>query len=289
MNILIYTIALIVLAVISIIGFFVMSKQSQALSNRKVIFTYLGVGVLISAFGFLGLTSVITTSFLYFILLQFIFLGIGFLVSFLWGKLSSEIIPGTKSMFSGVLFVLVNAILGMIGFALIFNYCKPNGLAPYYALSIVPFVLPQFIKTCLTLYIDIPTDIHKVWYFPLEEDEVDFDKIDTSTIYMMELEYTKSSADPRVMNTKLRAPLGMKFGDWYRAFIDNYNQKYDSDPIHFVNDDRSPQGWIFYTKPTLLGGSKYIDPDKSIAENGLNEKKAIIARRVGLIEDEQTN
>jgi len=290
MELLLYLITLGVLSIVCLIGFFVVSKQNKAWSNKKVIFYYLGVGLFISACGFSGLIPGLTNSFSIFLLFQAFFAGLGFLVSWLWNKGLGEDMPNeSKTKISSVLFVLINTIVGMIGFTLVFHYCNPDGMAPYFALSIVPFVLPQFISVGFTSYREIPHEIHKIWYFPLDADEIDFDKIDTSTIYMLELEYSKSIQDPRLTNTKLRAPLGMKFGDWFRSFVENYNYKYDSDPIHYLNQDHTPHGWIFYVKPSFLGGAKYIDPDKTILENKLTEKRSIIARRVGFVEEVQYN
>lgn len=280
---------IITLAVVSIAGlilFFIYGKTNRVLSNRKAILIYLCVALVISACGFVGKLPVFSGSMLYFVLLQLFFLGLGFLVFYLWRKNTTGYFGNSKSRVSSVLFVLVNAMLGMIGFALVFHYCNPGGLAPYYALSVVPFVLPQFLETSFAAYRSIPQEIHKVWYYPVGADEIDFEGIDTSTIYMLELEYSKSVADPRLMNTKLRAPVGMKFGDWFRSFIENYNQRFDEDPIHYLNDDRTPQGWIFYVKPSFIGTPRFIDPDKTIAENKLVEKRAIIVKRVGLVEEE---
>lgn len=290
MELLVYLIALGLISIAAIIGFFIVSKQNKAWSNKKVILYYVAVGLVISACGFSGLIPGIASSFTSFLLFQVFFAGLGLLVSWLWNKGLGEDMPNqSKTRMSSVLFVLINAVVGMIGFTLIFHYCNPDGVAPYFAMSVIPFVLPQFIAVSFQAYKEIPHEIHKVWYFPLDADEIDFDKIDTSTIYMLELEYSKSIADPRLTNTKLRAPIGMKFGDWFRSFVENYNYKYDTDPIHYLNNDHTPHGWIFYVKPGFLGSAKYIDPDKTISENRLSEKKAIIARRVGFVAEEQYN
>lgn len=290
MELIVYLVALALVSIAAIIGFFVVSKRNKVWSNKKVILYYLAVGIVISACGFFGLLPSVASSFGYFILFQIFFTGLGLLVSWLWNKgLGAEMPNQSKTRTSSLLFVLINALVGMIGFALVFHYCNPDGMAPYFAMSVIPFVLPQFLIASFQSYREIPHEIYKVWYFPLGADEIDFDKIDTSTIYMLELEYSKSIADPRLTNTKLRAPLGMKFGDWFRSFVENYNYKFDSDPIHYLNPDRTPHGWIFYVKPGFLGGAKYIDPDKTISENKLSEKKAIIARRVGFVEEEKYN
>ncbi len=281
-------IAFVVLAVVGFVGFYInMRKQNaagQLLSNKKFIFFYLLFGILIAAGGAVALSPTASRSMPVFMGMQALYLGLGFLASWLYKKNAPEEIR--EGRFAGVFFVMANAFLGMIGFAAVYHWLNPNGLAPWFALCAIPFVLPQFLSTAFKLYLAIPQEIHKVWYFPLHADPVDYDNIDTTTIWMLELEYSKSINDPRITNTKLRAPVAMKFGDWFRSFIENYNYKYESDPIQYTNYDETPLGWMFFTKAGALGKSKFIDPELTIAENKITEKDIIQAKRVGMVEEE---
>jgi uncharacterized membrane protein len=281
-------IAFVVLSILGLIGFYINSRKQKAvgqlINNRKVIFAYLLFGIVISTGGFVGMSPTASRSMMYFFLLQAAYAGLGFLASWLYKKYAPAEV--SEGRYAGVFFVLANTFLGMMGFALVYNYYSPGGLAPWYALCVLPFVLPQFLSTAFSAYRAIPQEIHKVWYFPLHADEVDYDNIDTSTIYMLELEYSKSINDPRITNTKLRAPLAMKFGDWFRSFIENYNYKYENDPIQYMGDDQTPLGWMFYTKASALGTAKFIDPDLTIAENKITEKNIILAKRVGVVQEE---
>jgi hypothetical protein len=234
-----------------------------------------------------------------FLLLQVVYLGLGYVASLVFKR---NILGNFNTGgLTGVFFTLGNAMLGMIGFAVVYHYFESAGLpanssnledskvglAPYFALSVIPFVLPSFLALAFNYYQQIAQDIFKIWYFPMNADEIDFEEIDTNTIFMLELEYSKSIDDPRLINTKLRAPVTMNFGDWFRSFIENYNYKYDSDPIHFMTEHQSPQGWMFYVKPSFLGSAKFIDPDLTIAQNKISEKNIIIAKRVGVVEESE--
>ncbi len=286
MSLLVYIILLGFVCIATLVGFFLTSRKNKVLSNKTIILYYLSVSIIISACGFIGLVPAIvqTGSSLYFFLLQLFFLGLGVLVSFLWQRNTIEELKGQTSRLSGILFVATNALMGMVGFTLVFYYCSSEAIAPYYGLAVVPFVLPHFLKASYAIYTEIPQEIYKIWYFP--EDDIDLGKVDMSTIFMLELEYSKSINDSRLTNTKLRAPVGMKFGDWFRAFVEDHNYKHDMDPIHYQNIDGTPQGWIFYVKPSFLGTPRYIDPDLTIAQNKLSEKKAIIVRRAGYVQDD---
>lgn len=284
-----FIVAFALITILSLVGFFVANKKSQALNklnNKRAILYYLLFAIVISAGGLIALSLSAARSMTFFILLQVGYAGLGYLASYLYKK--NAPVEMTEGRFAGVFFVLANAFIGMIGFMLVFELFDPSGVAPWYSFCVLPFVLPQFLATSFSAFRSIPQEIHKVWYFPLHADEVDYDQIDTSTIYMLELEYSKSINDARLTNTKLRAPVAMKFGDWFRSFIENYNYKYESDPIQYMNDDQTPLGWIFYTRPGgLLGKSKYIDPDLTITENNINEKYVILAKRVSHVEEEE--
>lgn len=257
------------------------------MSNKKVILFYLAFGILLSLGGLIGMSVTASRSMLNFILLQLAYAAFGYLASWLFKKNAPAEMQEGK--YAGVWFVLVNAFLGMVGFTLIYWYFTRADLSPWYALCILPFVLPQFLNAAFRAYIEIPQEINEIWYFPLHADEVDYDKIDTSTIFMLELEYSKSINDPRVTNTKLRAPVAMKFGDWFRSFIDNYNYKFENDPIQYMNEDQTAMGWIFYVKPSFLGGTKFIDPELTISGNKIIEKNIIMAKRVGIVAEPEND
>lgn len=281
-------IAFVLLTIAGLIGFYIsMNKQKaagQLLRNRTFIFLYLIFGIVISCGGFIAKSPTASHSMTYFLLFQAGYAALGFLASWLYKRNAPAEVSQGK--YAGVFFVMANAFLGIIGFTMVYHWLSPTGLAPWFALCVIPFVLPQFLSSAFSAYRSIPQEIHKVWYFPLHADAVDYDNIDTSTIYMLELEYSKSINDPRITNTKLRAPVSMKFGDWFRSFIENYNYKYESDPIQYTNYDETPLGWTFFTKAGPLGKSKFIDPDLSIAENKISEKDIIQAKRVGIVEEE---
>jgi Type VI secretion system, TssN len=274
-----YLIFPIIMAVVSAIVFFVISKKNKVLSSKKVIFTFIGVGLLLSLFGAIAYFPKVSQSITYFFLMQLLFLGLGFLVSYFWNKNSGDMIPNSKGKWIGVFFIIVNMLIGMIGFALIFHYFNDSGLAPFYAMCLIPFILPQLINTVYQSYLAIPNDIYKVWHYPVYSDDVNTDEIDPDKAYMLEFEYT-TSPDSAYTNTKIKAPIEMRFGDWFQAYIDYHNNKFDNNQIQFTNEDGTPQAWMFYERPSFFGTARYIDPDVTIVDNKISEKKVIIAKRV---------
>ena len=267
-----------IVSLVSIIAVYVINKDSGQLKTMRLLLLFVLFALVMSACGLLGQSPASMT---FFYVLQVVFLGLGYVASYLIKK--SFFGELTREKLSAALYVLSIATAGMAGFTFVFNHFNALGLAPYYSFCIFTFVLPQFLVISFDAYASIPQEIYKVWYYPDEEKEIDFDKIDTSKIFMLEMEFSKSLNDHKLVNSKAKAPLGMQFGDWFMSFIENYNHKFDQEPIVYMNADRTPHGWIFYVKPSFFGTPKYIDPDVSISDNKIVEKHVIIARRVGVM------
>jgi hypothetical protein len=149
-----------------------------------------------------------------------------------------------------------------------------------YSSSVLMIAVPYFFMLSFGLLLKIPQAIYKVWYLNPDREEPDFDRININRIYLLELELFKNVNKNDVTNLKLKAPLEMKFGDWYQSIILNYNQRFEEDPIQYTYLDNSSMGWIFHTKPGFFSSRKYIDPDLTIEQNHLHEKHTIIAKRV---------
>ena len=147
-------------------------------------------------------------------------------------------------------------------------------------ISVVCIFIINFITLAFDHFILIPASIYKVWYLNEEREEPDFDKINVRDVYLLSLDLLKNVNDKGVSNIKVKAPLEMNFGDWYQSFILNYNEKFTDNMIQFKFLDGSSMGWVFYTKPTFFSGRRFIDPNKSITQNNLNEKVIIVASRV---------
>lgn len=271
---------------ITLIIFFIIQGTQKEVKNKKVLLINLLFALIITLFGCIGLIKTIEdtdSSRWWFVALQLVFLILGSVFYFLlqkdfFGKLKSQVL-------SHILLLVSNVALGFVGFSLLFSYFLDNELGFYYALSSFVFFIPYGFMFTFNLLVSIPPEIHKIWYYPLDMAEPDFDNIDTNNIYLLELELLKSPGDDSMKNylqlTTVRAPVNMIFGEWFRYFINNYNYKFEENPIRFLDKSGEPHGWIFSTKPQSLWKSKkYIDPDLTIKNNKLTDKTVIVAKRV---------
>lgn len=260
--------------------FFAINKANPDLNAKRIILYTLLFAILIGGMGgSFGFFSLVSESVWLFLLLQILYILLGV---FYYRLLKMNFFGYfTYPNISGGLLTFITAALGFIGFILLFDYLCPVDLATHYSMSILMFLIPFFFINTFELLVRIPPEIHKVWYYPLGDEEPDFDDIDLNKIYLVELEFTKSIKDTEVKNYKVKAPLDLKFGDWYRSFLDNYNYKFDQDPIQFLDDQQNPFGWSFTNKPKNLWQSpNFIDPDLTIKQNKITENTVIVAKRV---------
>ena len=276
-NIYQYIILAIVFA-IALVVYYVMNSGNATLSNKRMIWTLLGIAASITLFGLLGLVPNIEDSIGWFILLQAVFLGLGILSVYLFSK---DFFGEFKYKIASEITILVfNVILGIIGFTLLFNFLNKSDLGFSMATSAICFLIPYCVIWSFKILASIPQEIFKVWYLNEDAAEPDFDKINVRKIFLLELELMKNVNAAELTNIKVKAPIEMKFGEWFQSFILNYNGKFDDDPIQFQYLDGESMGWVFHTKPSFFKSKKFIDANLTIEQNHLSEKIAIIAKRV---------
>ena len=137
----------------------------------------------------------------------------------------------------------------------------------------------MFYKTFEAI-VAIPVPIYKVWYYPDYPPEIDLDELDLNKVKVVELEFLKNLGESNTTNFKAKAPEELRFGEWFCMFIQNYNDKYEDNPIVIKDKSDTAYGWVFYIKPGFFGSKKFVDYDLTITQNKLNEKMIIVCRRV---------
>ncbi|RYZ22350.1 MAG: hypothetical protein EOO16_09470 [Chitinophagaceae bacterium] len=273
-----YLIIAAVLGVISCVAFLVINSGKVDARNRRTMLFLLVGAIVLTLPGFAGMLPGVFDHMSWFILLQLYSLGMGIVhVLLLRRGFFGE---HEKPTLSRSLLTLANASFGYIGFLLLFDNGNDAGLAPDFGMALLLFPVPWLFHSTFDLLAAIPPEIFKIWYYPLEEAEPDFDSIDLNKILIVELEFSKSPHDQTMTNFKARAPLDMRFSDWFRSFINNYNYKFENEPIEYVDGGHRPHGWMFYTKPTVLRPKRFVDPDLTIKDNSISEKWVILAKRI---------
>ena len=246
-------------------------------SNRIAIGALLFSLVIICG-GLYGFSEDNFNGFSYYLFLCVLYLVFGALITFMFKKEYFEI---TKyKLMIEILVVLVITSLSYFGFSLVFDFTSGLDIGGIYAKSVFFFIIPYFFMLALDTFLRIPTSIYKVWYVNEFAEEPDFDKVNIRNIYLLSVDLMKDVNQNKTTNIRVKAPFEMKFGDWYQSFLVNYNDKYVESPIQYKFLDGTSMGWIFYTKPSLFKRKKFIDANKSVLKNKLNEKLTIVATRV---------
>lgn len=271
-------IILIAVLLIAIVWFAVVNSNSRAIPGKRIIMVALGLSLVISAIGLTGFIKKLNTTFMLFIILQALFLIMGFVMMALFkkqyfGKFKSKEV-------SEIMLLAINTIAGVVGFTLVFNYTSQTDLGLYYASSSICVCIPYFIWHAYKVLPQIPDAIYKVWYLNEDALEPDFEKINVDRVFLVTLYMFKNVNESHQTDFELKAPHEMCFGDWFRTFVLNYNERHSESPIQYNYLDHSSIGWVFYTKPTFWRSKRFIDPTLSFTQNGLDDKALIIASRV---------
>ena len=263
---------------ISAILFIILNWGNSQLNVKKNIWTSLLIVFVLSIGGLFGLSDSLYEGFWFFIFMQMLALLIGIILNKLF--LKNYFSSFNTKIISEISYLLFIISLSYFLFSFLFNYLSKTTLGYTYANSLLILIIPYFITLAFDHFINIPASIYKVWYLNEEREEPDFDKINVRDVYLLSLDLLKNVNDKGVSNIKVKAPLEMNFGDWYQSFILNYNEKFTDNMIQYKFLDGSSMGWVFYTKPSFFSGRRFIDPNKSITQNKLNEKVTIVASRV---------
>jgi hypothetical protein len=263
---------------ISAILFIILNWGNSQLNVKKNIWTSLLIVFVLSIGGLFGLSDSLYEGFWFFIFMQMLALLIGIILNKLF--LKNYFSSFNTKIISEISYLLFIISLSYFLFSFLFNYLSKTTLGYTYSNSLLILIIPYFITLAFDHFINIPASIYKVWYLNEEREEPDFDKINVRDVYLLSLDLLKNVNDKGVSNIKVKAPLEMNFGDWYQSFILNYNEKFTDNMIQYKFLDGSSMGWVFYTKPSFFSGRRFIDPNKSITQNKLNEKVTIVASRV---------
>lgn len=274
------------------IGLGLMKKQSPKVKAKVLIFYILLSGLCLAIPGFLGFSGNLYNPYWYlFSMLIYLFLGI-LHVNLISSYFYEPTRPSWFSMLFEILITITSMLLGCYFFYLIFNWISPfKGYAIAAASSITIFMVPLAFYYCYIQYISIPFDIYKTWQYPMNNLNVDFEKIEFRTLLMLNLELTKSMVEGKKSRINTKAPSdGISMGDWFCRVVDDYNHKYPSSTIHLLSPQQAPYSWIFYTKKSFFHFRKFIDFDKSMSENNIKDHTTIICKRVinNEIEDNKT-
>lgn len=265
-----------------LVGVMILVQKKNAVASNKRLIVY--VLLMTLALGLPGIGGLAGNSFspYWYLFAQLVYLALGILNVNLLGIYFRN--SRNKEWFNVLqecLITLICMVLGAYLFTQLFNLLSPfDGFAWISATTIFIFCLPLIFYYTWLRFTSIPFDIYKVWTYDPSLKAVDFDSVDFDKLMVLNIEFTKKLEDGHRFSVKAKSPAGIRLGDWFHRFIEDYNLKYTKDPIAVNDANHEPYSWIFYIKPSFFHRRKYLDFDKTIEENRITEKVNIICKRV---------
>lgn len=272
------------LPIISLLLVIIMSifnKNNTLRSTKEIILFILGFSLLIAL---PGLFAFIEISFipLYYSIIQIVY----FFIGFYYHKKIDSFFDQRDQLFAKSMMILITTIILCLGsflFSILFNYFGELDYGLIASTCTYPIIIPIFFNWAYKALLNIPSEIYKIWKYDNYYKDPFFSSEAIDRIIVLELELSKRIEDSENFKVKAKAPLNFLFGDWFQMFIHDHNIKYSEKPISYSTDGAA-DGWIFYTKPTIIQGKKYIDFEKSIEDNDLtNENITIVCKRVSIV------
>ena len=186
----------------------------------------------------------------------------------------------SKAFYAELVFTLLVAILGSIGFLLVYHLLNHNGLEYIMAGSVLFFIIPYFFYHTFLKATAIPPKVLKEWFYPYQQEIEEPDESKMKNLLVISFEFQKQTVDQQITNFRAKAPVDMEMGRLFYYFINDYNERHPNSKVQFVNAKGEPHGWIFYKKPQWYSvTTKYIDAEKTIFNNNIKENDVIICSR----------
>ncbi|MCH6234205.1 TssN family type VI secretion system protein [Aquiflexum sp. AIY15W] len=186
-----------------------------------------------------------------------------------------------KSLPLELIFSILIALAGSIGFVLVLRVFGDNGLEIHMAGSIIWFIVPWFVNRSFYNALEIPDKIFKLWYYHVGKDIEEPDESKLKNLVLVSFLIQKKMGDKMQTHFRAKAPLDMEFGELFYYFINDYNERNSQEKIEFLDKSGEPYGWIFYKKPEIYTIKKdYLDAEKTVFNNFVKENNIIICKRI---------
>lgn len=148
--------------------------------------------------------------------------------------------------------------------------------------SLLSFFIPVlFIHTFNAAY-KIPTAVFTTWSYPLNL-QIDLpDENPNERLYVIGFEIAKKNNDVKKTYFRAKAPEGMKLGELYYFFINDYNELQSETPIEYATKEFDTYEWWFRKKPKWYQRQRILNPNITVRENDIKENTVIICERLEL-------
>jgi hypothetical protein len=146
--------------------------------------------------------------------------------------------------------------------------------------SSLAFFIPMLVYQTFNAAYNIPLASFTTWSYPLNYQIELPDENPAERLYVIGFEIAKKSTNKERAYFRAKAPEGMKLGDLYYHFINDYNDLQSETPIEYATKNLDAYEWWFRKKPRWYQRNRILNPDITVRENGIRENTVIICERI---------
>lgn len=275
---------------VSVAMFFLMvAIVKNFLATKKKVFIYVIVTfVSFSLVALLGYDDLISNPNIQLIVFQICLFGLGILHS--WALYAYMDWDESEFFSPDIFFSLFIWVIGMLPFYLI--YVSITGLPSYQYYMLggsLFFIIPIFVKKTFLTALSMPKPEIESWFYPIHTKVPDPQAHELKNPFVITFVLNKEEGDTDPISFRAKAPEAMKMGRLFYYFMEDYNDQHVESRLAYTDKLGHPYGWNFYFQPEwyLLFSKRYINPDKTIKENKIQEDTVIICERAEVLEEDE--
>jgi hypothetical protein len=141
------------------------------------------------------------------------------------------------------------------------------------------FFIPMLVVHTFDAVLEIPTPQYPTWQYPIDN-PIDLPEEDPNEkLLVIGFELGKKISDTKRTYFRAKAPDGIKLGELFYHFINDYNELQSETQIEFTDELGQPCDWLFRTKGKGLKFSRILNHFHNIRENKILENTVIVAER----------
>lgn len=153
--------------------------------------------------------------------------------------------------------------------------------SPVWHLSLLWFLIPVLLKKTSDELMSVPDKTYKLWYYPVNNSFEDPSEQELENPIIISLIFRKNEKSHELTTFRVKAPVGMKFGQLFYYFINDYNDRHPEGTISYMADSLEPCGWIFKKSTKGIFGTRtVIDPESSVYTNEIKENDLLYCHRI---------
>jgi hypothetical protein len=145
--------------------------------------------------------------------------------------------------------------------------------------STLAFFIPVLLLHTFDAAYEIPPAEFPTWQYPLNT-QIPLPPDDPrEKLLVIGFEIAKKVSDQKKTYFRAKAPDGIKLGELYYHFLNDYNELQSETTIEFA-DGNASHDWWFRLRPKWYQQNHILDPLLSVRENGIKENSVIICERL---------